>query len=481
MNTAISLSPAGFCRTAGTLGRSYQTVFFRVRVRVKDNRSGSETKFTRGGPSSTDVILDTKLSNPPPLSPTAYDRAMMACLSENGCKIGIPITEDHSNEVLILRKSSNEKTYVEQPREPLGPVVLITMGRVVANLQHRGPTLICRKTDRKLEERERKPYYSYDNFEAYNITVVGLDREMTEAFLIMGKTDRKLEERKRRKKEAYTITMEGSSKAYYTIDHLVIKMIEAFEAREAEAFPIRLLLYKTDEELERKRRNKQTHTMTMEGRSKAYTTGKKENVKACEIAMKEEMDHLVREKQFLCSKIQVYRKRELEYKGVIKKQTEKLMELCEMSIKLKHKAEEDDRMLELQSNDLIELKICLYELSLLQSKDRMPVKEELEGSSKAFWVLRKHQKNLVMVTRPHIKAIISASSENGIVSENIGKCATNCSIPHHDCVNSFYKALLITVKDSPCILNKFLQLILQQNISKSCNCLLSQIAAEVNG
>ena len=195
--------------------------------------------------------------------------------------------------------------------------------------------------------------------------------------------------------------------------------------------------------------------------------------------MKKKIVTLEREKRLLQRKLWVHRKRESKLKGQIKRQNQQLKKLIETIDDLKQRVEEDSRMLELQSNDLNELHIYFQELTLFQGRSGISVAAKGDEMSKPFWILRKHQRNLEMVTRPHIKSIIRASSEKCIVSKYIGKCASECSIPGHDCACAFYTALLVATQDSPHIIHTFLHLMLQEHFSEPCHHLFSRILSEV--
>ena len=146
---------------------------------------------------------------------------------------------------------------------------------------------------------------------------------------------------------------------------------------------------------------------------------------------------------------------------------------------LKEKAKESDQRVETQQNDLVEYKISMQEFYL--SFDSSLPHQEPMPTCKQFWILRKHQKNLMVLTKPFIYGIIIASTEGGLVSTNIGKCAVNCSIPGHDCAGGFYKALLVTVGNSPHMLEVFLQMMLNnfdgQPLGRLCKRMLVELKA----
>ena len=161
---------------------------------------------------------------------------------------------------------------------------------------------------------------------------------------------------------------------------------------------------------------------------------------------------------------------------VIRKQNEQLLEMAAMIDELTVSANEDDRRIEVQSNEVRGLQIALEEMSLLS----FPPRKESYGG-KNLWILRKHERNLIMVTRPYTKIIINESAMIGIVSKNIHKCATECSIPGHDCTSGFYKALMVSVENRANVLQRFLEMILRQKRLEPCHRLCSQILSEVNG
>ena len=158
----------------------------------------------------------------------------------------------------------------------------------------------------------------------------------------------------------------------------------------------------------------------------------------------------------------------------LEQRTNKLQTLATTINTLKEATEENERQMEMQQNELKQQRTALRELctalGALEFCDSSLTTGATAGeNSQAFWVLRKHQRNLVIITRPYRQQMIKAAVEEGLVSENIGKCALKCSIPNHDCVDEFYKALLVRVGESPEALEAFLYL-MQQKLKKSRPC-----------
>ena len=147
---------------------------------------------------------------------------------------------------------------------------------------------------------------------------------------------------------------------------------------------------------------------------------------------------------------------------------------------LKEKAKESDQRVEMQQNDLVEYKISMQEFCL--SFDSSLPHQEPMPTCKQFWILRKHQKNLTVLTKPYIDGIIIASTEGGLVSKHIGKCAVNYSIPApgHDCAGGFYKAPLVTVGNSPHTLEVFLQMMLNNFDGEPLRRLCKRMLVELN-
>ena len=178
-----------------------------------------------------------------------------------------------------------------------------------------------------------------------------------------------------------------------------------------------------------------------------------------------------------------------ELNAELENRDEKLQMLITTVTTLKRASEENERRMEMQQNELKQQRTALRELFTAQKMkgglgfcDYYFTASATAGeNSRAFWVLRKHQRNLVMLSRPYTKQIIEAAMEKGLVSENIGKCAVKCSIPNHDCMDGFYKALLVRVGESPDVLEAFLYL-MQQKLKESQPCcqLFSKMLDEIS-
>ena len=183
-------------------------------------------------------------------------------------------------------------------------------------------------------------------------------------------------------------------------------------------------------------------------------------------------------------KLELTENRALHLESLLDKRNIQIEELLDINDELKERCEENDQRIEATQNDLKEHQIVLHEFFQVS---KMPFElpdifQEAAATNfpKHLWILRRHQRNLVSITKPHIQKIIKVSSEAGIVSKIIGKCATNCSIPNHDCASGFYRALLVSVGDSPRVLEIFLQMMLDEFQSEPCSRLCSQMLHEVN-
>ena len=198
------------------------------------------------------------------------------------------------------------------------------------------------------------------------------------------------------------------------------------------------------------------------------------------------IDKLLKEKQTLEKKLEESENRCFYLGDLLDKRNKQMEELLDTNDELKERCEENDQRLEVQQNDLKEQQIVLQEFFLSLQFSNMPFKAPdnfqvatMGESTKHLWVLRRHQRNLASMTKPLIKRIIRASTEAGIVSKNIGRCASKCSIASHDCASGFYKALLVSVGTSPRVLEIFLQMMLDEFESEPCSRLCSQILEEV--
>ena len=177
-------------------------------------------------------------------------------------------------------------------------------------------------------------------------------------------------------------------------------------------------------------------------------------------SLKRENDRL---KTALRQNSKLYQSHVTELHDKLEKRNVQVKELVNTIDELKEKSEETDQRIEIQQNDLKEQQICMHEFFLSLQLPECVQTPTVGKNSKQFWVLRKHQRDLTALTKPNINAIIKASVEAGIVSRNIGRCATKkCSIPNHNCTSGFYKALLVNVSDSPHILKKFLQMMVDK-------------------
>lgn len=153
---------------------------------------------------------------------------------------------------------------------------------------------------------------------------------------------------------------------------------------------------------------------------------------------------------------------------------------------LEVKSDQNERRLEFQRNELKQQHVTMQECFIGRQIGVSPSQlcflpgTTVRETSKQVWVLRKHQQNLVLLTRPHIREIITIAVEAGFVSENIGKCATDCSLPDHDCAAEFYKALLVRVCEAPHVLENFLQLLLEVlKENESCRHLFTGMLKEI--
>jgi hypothetical protein len=194
---------------------------------------------------------------------------------------------------------------------------------------------------------------------------------------------------------------------------------------------------------------------------------------------------LLKEKHTLKKKLEQSEKRCLYLGDLLNKRDKQMEELLDTNDELRERCEENDQRIEVQQNDLKEQQIVLQEFFLSLQFSNMPFKgpdnfqvATMGESTKHLWVLRRHQRNLASITKPLIKKIIRASTEAGIVSKNIGRCACKCSIASHDCASGFYKALLVSVGTSPCVLETFLQMMLDEFESEPCSRLCSQMLEE---
>jgi hypothetical protein len=201
--------------------------------------------------------------------------------------------------------------------------------------------------------------------------------------------------------------------------------------------------------------------------------------------LKKDMDKLLQENGDLHRELELYKERVLKLDDMLEKRTGELKKLVHTVEELTERFEKSDQRLEMQQIELIEQKVCMREfcLSLQMIEPSLPsfIQTTTTGEyCKQFWILRKHQRNLITITKPYIHSIIKASTEAGIVSRNIGKCAIKCSIPNHDCASGFYKALLVRVGKSPHVLRFFLQILLNEFETGPCRQLCIRMLDELS-
>ena len=187
-------------------------------------------------------------------------------------------------------------------------------------------------------------------------------------------------------------------------------------------------------------------------------------------------------------KLKVAEEKKMELSTLLKRRDEMLQELATTINELEEKFGENELLIEMQKNELKEQSTILREMHVALRLKRGSKCCDLHDdfffcaeSSQEFWILRKYQRNLVLVTKPHIREIIKAAMEAGLVSENIGKCAVKCLIPQHDCADGFYKALLVKVDESPEALKLFLEMVQERlKESKPCQQLCNKMLAELS-
>lgn len=176
-----------------------------------------------------------------------------------------------------------------------------------------------------------------------------------------------------------------------------------------------------------------------------------------------------------------------ELKALLQKRNENLQTLVTTINGLQEMTEENERRLEMQRNQLKEQYTVLREmlLAMRMKGSRFSHVYLKSGTnpgeiSQEFWVLRKHRGNLITVTKPYIRQVIKMALEAGLISENVGKCATKCPTLGHNCADEFYKALQVRVGEAPHALKQFL-LLIQQRLkdSQPCQRLCSMILEEI--
>jgi hypothetical protein len=181
-----------------------------------------------------------------------------------------------------------------------------------------------------------------------------------------------------------------------------------------------------------------------------------------------------------------------ELTALLQKRNEAVQKLATTVNELSEVTDENERRLEMQQHELKELRAILREMFIAQEMKRgasfsnvcnvyFGTGARAGEMSQEFWVLRKNRRNLCIITQPHIQQIIRAALEACLVSENIGKCATKCPTPGHDCTEGFYKALQVKVGEAPHTLKVFL-LLIQEKIkdSESLQLLCSRMLAEIH-
>lgn len=184
--------------------------------------------------------------------------------------------------------------------------------------------------------------------------------------------------------------------------------------------------------------------------------------------------------QSMEQKLRAAEEKNTKLTALLEKRTEMLRKFGKTIATLEEEFGDNERQLEMQRSELKEQYAILREMhtALLMKTDGKcwEIHHKLSElglpgeNCQQFWVFRKHKQNLVILTKPHIQEIIKAATEAGLVSESVGKCATKCPFPNHDCTTEFYKALQVKIGESPDTLKIFLQLV-QDKCKESQPCL----------
>lgn len=171
--------------------------------------------------------------------------------------------------------------------------------------------------------------------------------------------------------------------------------------------------------------------------------------------------------------------------ALLKMRDEKLQSLVTTINKLEEVTKENEMRLEHQRHELNEQNAVLQEVFVVLKEFGIssiggPYLRS-NGLSQEFWVLRKNLPNLVVVTKPYIHQIIGKSVGAGLISENVGQCATKCPFSGHDCTDGFYKALQMKVRETPHALEGFLLLVqnlqVSGNVQQLCSTMLKEMQA----
>lgn len=160
----------------------------------------------------------------------------------------------------------------------------------------------------------------------------------------------------------------------------------------------------------------------------------------------------------------------------LEKRNDKLQKLVATIGELKVATDENECRMEMQRNELEEQRAILQEVytAALQVAGSGTCKYMRHSpllceKSQEYWVLYKHRRNLVVITKPFIEDIIFAAWKAGLVSENIHLYATKYSNQGNTCSDIFFKALQVKVREMPQALNEFLQ-IMQEKLRGSESC-----------
>lgn len=175
-----------------------------------------------------------------------------------------------------------------------------------------------------------------------------------------------------------------------------------------------------------------------------------------------------------------------QLKRTLQRRNNQVKELSGIVHKLHMTTSQHQRRIELQRHQLEEQEGMLLELYVaLQMRGSCPhslaaqeLGLRLKHTSKEYWLLRKHRRNLERVTKPIIQSLIKLSHAAGLVSSSIGSCALDCPSQDHDCTEEFYKALQATVSKRPEAFTQFLEILRDNSDSPLCQQLCQKMWME---
>lgn len=160
----------------------------------------------------------------------------------------------------------------------------------------------------------------------------------------------------------------------------------------------------------------------------------------------------------LCQKLEESEARVKQLERKYKRKCNMFDELEELMKVLEAKCTENALEVKLQKHKLIQQRVVMEEYFIGQKLKQEHMKAltwPYPHFAREVWVLRSHQENLVILTKPFVGKIVKVAEKAGIIS---GLPQNEATINDHELATAFYEALITSVAESPDLLLKFLRL-----------------------